>query len=101
MVGTRLFTVANLDSVWAYIYIPQPLLARIKLGMTVEGALPELKGRAFPGTVLKTSEEAEFTPKNVQTREERTRLVFGIKVGFPNTDHVLKPGMPIEIRLPE
>ena len=101
MVGTRLFTVANLDSVWAYIYVPQPLLARIQLGMAVEGTLPEMKGRKFPGTVLKTSEEAEFTPKNVQTREERTRLVFGIKIGFNNPDHLLKPGMPIEVRLPE
>jgi HlyD family secretion protein len=101
MVGTRLFTVANLDSVWAYIYVPQPLLARLRVGMLAEGTLPELGSRKFPGIILKLNEEAEFTPKNVQTREERTRLVFGIKVGFENPERILKPGMPIEIRLPE
>ncbi len=101
MIGTRLFTVANLDSVWAYIYVPQPLLVRIRPGMEVVGNLPELRGRTFLGTVLKMNDEAEFTPKNVQTREERTRLVFGIKIGFANPDRFLKPGMPIEIRLPD
>jgi HlyD family secretion protein len=101
MAGTRLFTVANLESVWVYIYVPQPLLYRIRPGMKVEGSLPELRGRTFAGTVLKLNDEAEFTPKNVQTREERTRLVFGIKIGFDNADGILKPGMPIEMRLPE
>lgn len=101
MVGTRLFTVANLDSVWAYIYVPQPVLARLRTGQALQGDLPELRGRAFPGTILKINEEAEFTPKNVQTREERTRLVFGVKVGFANPERILKPGMPIEIKLPE
>lgn len=101
MTGTRLFTVANLDSVWAYIYVPEPLLARLRTGMTLDGKLPEVKGRAFQGTILKINEEAEFTPKNVQTREERTRLVFGVKVGFSNADRMLKPGMPIEIQIPD
>jgi HlyD family secretion protein len=101
MAGTRLFTVANLDSLWAYIYVAQPLLVRIRPGMALQGVLPELKGRTFAGTVLKINDEAEFTPKNVQTREERTRLVFGIKIGFDNTERLLKPGMPIEITLPE
>jgi len=101
MAGTRLFTVANLDSLWAYIYVPQPLLVRIRPGMAVQGALPELRDRTFPGTVMKINDEAEFTPKNVQTREERTRLVFGIKIGFDNPERLLKPGMPIEVTLPE
>jgi HlyD family secretion protein len=101
MGGTRLFTIANLDAVWVYIYVPQPMLYRIHPGMKVTGTLAELRGRTFLGTVLKLNDEAEFTPKNVQTREERTRLVFGIKIGFDNGDGVLKPGMPIEVRLPE
>jgi len=101
MAGMRLFTIANLDALWAYVYVPQPMLYRIRPGMQVAGALPELRGREFAGTVLKVNDEAEFTPKNVQTREERTRLVFGIKIGFDNSDGILKPGMPIEVRLPE
>ena len=101
MAGTRLFTVANLDSVWAYLYVPQPMLVRIRTGMAVQGLLPELRGHVFEGTVLKINDEAEFTPKNVQTREERTRLVFGVKIGFDNAERLLKPGMPIEVALPE
>jgi len=45
--------------------------------------------------------DAEFTPKNVQTRKERTRLVFAVKVTFPNADETLKPGMTIEVALPD
>lgn len=99
--GTRLFTLADLREVWAYIYVPQPLLAQLRLGMEVNGHLPELRDQAVPGRIVKISEEAEFTPKNVQTREERTRLVYGVKVLFKNPDGLLKPGMPIEIALPE
>lgn len=101
MVGTPLYEIADLHALWVYIYVPEPMLFRIHPQMRVVGTLPELPGRTFPGTVLKMNDEAEFTPKNVQTREERTRLVFGIKIGFDNPDGILKPGMPIEVRLPE
>ncbi|HUJ74136.1 MAG TPA: efflux RND transporter periplasmic adaptor subunit [bacterium] len=99
--GSRLFTVADLDRVWAYIYVPETVLARVRVGTRVAGRLPELPQKEFPGTVLKINEEAEFTPKNVQTERERTRLVFGIKIGFENPDRILKPGLPIEVTLPE
>ncbi|MEK7476220.1 MAG: efflux RND transporter periplasmic adaptor subunit [Candidatus Coatesbacteria bacterium] len=99
--GTKLMTLADLSEVWTYVYVPQPVLARIKPGMAVLGVLPEVKGRTLPGTVARIREEAEFTPKNVQTREERTRLVYGVKIAFPNRDGLLKPGMTIEVRLPK
>ncbi|HRY29821.1 MAG TPA: efflux RND transporter periplasmic adaptor subunit [Elusimicrobiota bacterium] len=99
MPGTKLLTLADLREVWAYVYVPQPLLARISLGQEVEGLLPET-GRALKGTIRFIRSEAEFTPKNVQTREERTRLVYGVKVVFPNPERVLKPGMTVEVRLP-
>lgn len=99
--GTKLFTLADLRQVWAYVYVPQPLLAQLRLGMEVTGHLPELQDRALPGKVIKINDEAEFTPKNVQTREERTRLVYGVKVLFANPGGLLKPGMPIEVALPE
>ncbi len=63
------------------------------------GFLPELNMRRFEGKISYVSDAAEFTPKNVQTREERTRLVFGIKITFSNPDELLKPGMSIEIKL--
>ncbi|MBI5882051.1 MAG: efflux RND transporter periplasmic adaptor subunit [Elusimicrobia bacterium] len=99
--GTKLLTLAALSEVWAYVYVPQPLLAKLSLDMEVQGTIPEMKGKVFTGRVSRISDEAEFTPKNVQTRSERTRLVFGVKVSFPNPDRVLKPGMTIEVHLPE
>jgi HlyD family secretion protein len=99
--GIRLFTVANLRRPYAYIYVPQPLIAKIALGQRLNGYLPELRSRVFEGVVTQISDQAEFTPKNVQTREERTRLVFAIKVEFKNEDEILKPGMSIEMKLSE
>ncbi len=99
--GVKLLTLANTSEVWTYIYVPQPVIARLKPGMTVTGILPELKRKKLPGYVARIREKAEFTPRNVQTREERTRLVYGVKVAFANPDGVLKPGMTIEVRLPK
>lgn len=97
--GTKLLTLVNLSEVWTIIYVPQPLLSKISTGMKVTGFLPELNMRPFEGKITYISDAAEFTPKNVQTREERTRLVFGVKVTFPNPDELLKPGMSIEVKL--
>jgi HlyD family secretion protein len=71
--------------------------------MKLKGYLPELNSREFDGKIIKINEEAEFTPKNVQTRSERTRLVFGVKVSFfdSNAEEILKPGMTIEVNLPQ
>lgn len=101
--GTRLLTLANIRDIWAYIYVPQPEVAKLKPGQKLTGILPELGNREFTGTILKINSEAEFTPKNVQTRSERERLVYGVKVSFhgSNEEEILKPGMTIEIMLPK
>lgn len=101
--GTKILTLANIRDIWAYIYVPQPLVAKLSPGMKVKGYLPELKNREFDGVIVKINDEAEFTPKNVQTQAERERLVFGVKVSFrdSNTEEVLKPGMTIEVVLPK
>ena len=99
--GTKILTVADLSKVWAYVYIPQPMLGKISLGMKVSGLIPESNDRSVSGTIVRINDEAEFTPKNVQTRKERTRLVYGIKVEFDNKDNILKPGMTVEMKLPE
>lgn len=95
--GTALFTLADLRVVWAYIYVPAPVVPRLKLGERLTAYVPELHGLTLTGTVIKINSEAEFTPKNVQTQEERTRLVYGVKVEFKNADGLLKPGMTVEI----
>jgi HlyD family secretion protein len=99
--GTKLATVADLSEVWAYIYVPHDLLAKLSAGMEVKGFLPEAGDKEFPGRISVIHPEAEFTPKNVQTRKERTRLVFAVKAAFPNPGETLKPGMTIEVKLPE
>lgn len=99
--GTRLFTMANLQDIYAYIYVPQASVAALKLGQELKAVLPEMGSREFQGKITHINEVAEFTPKNVQTREERTRLVFGVKIAFDNKDEILKPGMTVEVKLPE
>jgi HlyD family secretion protein len=101
MPGTKLLTLANIKDIWAYIYVPQTLVNRLKPGMKLNGYVPEMNDKVFVGKILKINDEAEFTPKNVQTRTERERLVFGVKVSFlgANEEEILKPGMTIEIDL--
>lgn len=91
--GAPLVTVSRLDEVWLSIYIPEDLLPRVKPG---QAARVKVDGDpAFrEGTVTFISPEAEFTPKDVQTPEERAKLVYRVKITLPNPDGVFKPGMP-------
>lgn len=98
-VGGPLVSVANPYDIWAYFYVPYGMLYKLSVGQRVVGILPEAEGMQFDGRIIKINENAEFTPKNVQTRDERTRLVYGIKVQFENPDLVLKAGMTIESTL--
>lgn len=100
--GTKILTLANVKDIWASIYVPQPQIAKLKVGMTLQGYIPELGHKVFRGKIIKISDEAEFTPKNVQTQSERTRLIFGVKISFlnANNEEILKPGMTIEVKLP-
>lgn len=97
--GTVLISVANPYDIWAYFYVPYEMLHRLHVGQSVVGTLPEAPDKTFTGKIIKISEEAEFTPKNVQTSEERMRLVYGVKVKFNNSDLTLKSGMTIESAL--
>lgn len=97
--GSSLVSITNPYDIWAYFYVPHDELYRLKVGQKIIGYLPEAQGKTFVGKILKINEEAEFTPKNVQTREERTRLVYGVKVKFNNDDLMLKAGMTIESTL--
>lgn len=101
--GTRILTLGNIKDIWAYIYVPQPSVAKLSYGMKLRGYIPELNNRMFEGKIIKINEEAEFTPKNVQTQSERERLIYGVKVSFldVNQEEILKPGMTIEVELPK
>lgn len=100
-VGTKLMALGDLNDVWAYVYVDQPMLVNLSIGQDVTGVLPELHSKRIAGKIIHIKDEAEFTPKNVQTRKERTRLVYGVKIRFDNSENLLKPGMPIEVRFPK
>lgn len=97
--GAKLLAVADLSDIWAYFYVPQEVMSKLKVGSKVTGYIPELGQKQFAGIIRKINDEAEFTPKNVQTQKERTRLVFGIKIAFDNPTEDLKPGMTMEVAL--
>ena len=101
--GTKILTVANVRDIFAYIYVPEPQVASLSLGMSLKGKVSALNNREFEGKIIKINDEAEFTPKNVQTQYERERLIYGVKVSFnhSNADEILKPGMTIDVMLPK
>jgi HlyD family secretion protein len=92
--GAPLLTVANLDEVTLVIYVPENRIGQVGLGQEVNVEVDSFPGQIFVGHVASIAGEAEFTPRNVQTQEERVNLVFAVKVTIPNPDHKLKPGMP-------
>ncbi len=91
--------VTDLDHAWANVYVDEPMVPRLKLGQKLTVVTDA--GHRLEGAITFISPKAEFTPRNVQTAEERSRLVYRIKVTTDNKDGVLKPGMPVEAELPE
>jgi HlyD family secretion protein len=91
-----LFRLSRLDKVHLIIYVTEEELARVKLGQDAKISIDGAPNKTFPGKVIYISSEAEFTPKNVQTKEDRTKLVFGVKIEITNPDQILKPGMPAD-----
>jgi HlyD family secretion protein len=78
------------------IYVNESELGRVKLGGSAEVSIDAYPQKTFPGKVIYISPIAEFTPKNVQTKEDRTKLVFGVKLEVENTERALKSGMPAD-----
>ncbi|MDD8025761.1 MAG: efflux RND transporter periplasmic adaptor subunit [Acidobacteriota bacterium] len=97
--GAAVAVVSDLDRVHVMIYVTEAELARVKLGGRADVAIDGLPGRAFAGTIVYISPEAEFTPKNIQTREDRVKLVFGVKIEIDNPEGLLKPGLPADATL--
>jgi HlyD family secretion protein len=94
--GAPLLTIANLDEVTLVVYIPENRVGQVRVGQEVEVQVDSFPERVFVGHVASIAGEAEFTPRNVQTQEERVNLVFAVKVNVPNPDQALKPGMPAD-----
>ncbi len=98
--GSPVLTLTLRDPVWLRVYVDEPHLGRIRPGMAVE-VLADCSQAPFAGTVGYISPAAEFTPKNVETSEVRTSLVYRIRVLAKDPDNMLRQGMPVRVRLPE
>ncbi len=90
--GSLLLVVTDLADAWLTVYVPEPDLPRVTLGQPARIETDD--GGTHEGRVTFIASDAEFTPKNVQTRDERVKLVFRVKVGLDNRDGTFKPGMP-------
>jgi multidrug resistance efflux pump len=97
--GQPIVRLADLDHMWLRVNVPETELDRVKLGQGAEVRIDARPGKVYRGRVTEIGQEAEFTPKNVQTRAQRVKLFFPVKVEVENPEQELKPGMPAEARL--
>ena len=99
--GTKILTLVRIDRVEATFYVPNRELASVSPGKAVVAIADAYPDRTFNGTISRVSAQAEFTPRNVQTREDRDRLVYAVTVEFDNPSNLLRPGMPVEVTVGE
>jgi HlyD family secretion protein len=97
--GANLLRITYLEKVKLTLYIGEAQLGKVKLGQLARIHVDSYPNKAYDGKVVYISPVAEFTPKNVQTKEERTKLVFGVKIEADNPDGALKPGMPADAQI--
>lgn len=97
--GARILTLVDLDEVSATFYVANADLASAVVGARARVTADAIAGRSFESRVRRVGSRAEFTPRNVQTREDRDRLVYAVVVAIPNPDHALRPGMPVAVEL--
>ena len=91
--------VTDLDHAWANVFVDEPSVPRLRLGQPAT-LFTDAGGAGLAGTISYISAKAEFTPRNVQTAEDRSKLVYRVKVSVDNKDGVLKAGMPVEADIP-
>jgi len=97
--GTILFSLIDLAQTYVKTYVPERHIGRIKIGDRVEVVSDSFPEKVFQGKVNYISDKAEFAPKDIQTKEERLKLVFMIKSYLDNSDKELKPGMPVDVSI--
>ena len=94
--GAGLLSLADLDDMTLTVYVPQTRLGHVYLRQPVRVHVDSFPNRVFAGQVSHISDQAEFTPRNIATKEERVNLVFAIQIQLDNTSGLLKPGMPAD-----
>jgi len=95
--GATLVEVGRLDQLELTVYLPEEKFGQVTPGQTVQVRVDAYPNKVFDGTVLRMADEAEFTPTNVQTKEDRTRLVYAVIIRLDNPDLTLKPGMIADV----
>jgi len=96
--GRVLLTLTDTTNVYARVYVAEPDLGKISMGGTVRVASDGVP--ASDGTVSYISTTAEFTPNNIQTKDQRTKLVYQVRVRIADTSGAYKPGLPVDVTLP-
>ena len=94
--GSPIFVMVDMSRLYLKVYIPEPDIPKLKLGDPADITVDAFPGRTFPARITKIFQDAEFTPKNVETKEERVKLVFGVELMFVKSEGLLKPGMPAD-----
>jgi HlyD family secretion protein len=94
--GTPIVTLADLHDIWLRVYVPETELGRIRWGQSADIHTDTYPGKVYHGRIAVISSEAEFTPKSVQTEEERVTLVYEVRIDVENPNEELKPGMPAD-----
>lgn len=99
--GATLLTLADLRNLTLTVYIPETGVGQVSLGQAVQVYVDAFPGDPFTGHVTFISDKAEFTPKNIQSKEERVNTVFAVKIKLDNPGQRLRPGMPADALLAE
>jgi len=97
MAGATLLALGRLDNLKITVYVPENRYGEVSLGETVRVAVDTFPGEAFEAKVIRIADQAEFTPRNVQTEEGRSTTVYAIELSVANPEGKLKPGMPADV----
>jgi multidrug resistance efflux pump len=95
--GASLVQIADLNQLELTVYVPEDVYGQIRLGQTAQVSVDSFAGQTFTASVVQIADQAEFTPRNVQTGEGRKSTVFAVKLKLENPDGKLKPGMPADV----
>jgi multidrug resistance efflux pump len=99
--GATVFVLGQLDPVQLTVYLPEDSYGQVKLGQAARVSVDSYAGVTFPASVVRIADQAEFTPRNVQTVEGRRTTVYAVKLDVPNPEGKLKPGMPADVTFNE
>lgn len=97
--GSLIATIADLSKIWLRVYVPEYQVNLLKIGQSVNIKTDSSPNKIFTGKIIQISSKAEFTPRNVQTKEERVNQVFGVKIAIANNNLELKAGVPADVEI--